>query len=51
MRKEKYSIGLLFFLEDYFINNVITIKEMKHILSLPTDEFNSFISNYTLKGD
>lgn len=42
--------GILLLLEDYFINEVITVKEMKDILNLPIEEFNDFVNNYTLKG-
>ena len=51
MRTENYAMGMLFLLEDYFINEAISTKEMKDILALPNDEFNDFVSNYTLKGN
>ena len=50
MRDDKYVKGLLLIMEDYFINDVISTKEMKDILALPNDEYNDFVSNYTLKG-
>ena len=43
--------GILLLLEDYFINDAITTKEMEDILALPIDEYNDFINNYTLKGN
>ena len=49
--QENYPTGLLFLLEDYFINKAISKEEINNILSLPTDEYNAFISNYTLKGN
>ena len=44
------SQGILFILEDFLINEVISNEEMENILSLPTDEYIAFLSNYTLKG-
>ena len=51
MRNDNYVKGLLLLLEDYFINDAISTKEMKVILALPNDDFNDFVSNYTLKGN
>ena len=44
------SQGILFLLEDFIINEVISNEEMENILSLPTDKYIAFVSNYTLKG-
>ena len=51
MRNDNYVKGLLLLLEDYFINEAISTKEMKVILALPNDDFNDFVSNYILKGN
>ena len=50
MRNDNYVKGLLLLLEDYFINEAISTKEMKDILALPMDEYMDFVCNYTLKG-
>lgn len=48
--QENYPTGLLFLLEDYLINKAISKEEINNILALPIDEYNYFISNYTLRG-
>lgn len=48
--KNNYPQGFIFMLEDYFINKAISKEEINTIMELPTDEYNHFINNYTLKG-